>query len=374
MSAIYLHIPFCKRLCGYCDFFKSVKLQHLKPVVEAMERELVEQREFLSDKRVETIYFGGGTPSLLSAQQIKHFLDVVAANYSAEGLEEVTLEVNPDDLSMEYLEEVRRAGVNRLSIGVQSFDDEELLFMNRRHNAAQAEESVKMAQRAGFDNITIDLIFGVKGFGEDILRRSIAVALSLGVQHISAYHLTIEHGTAFARKVERGALSVVSDEVSQAEYDLLDRELSAAGFEHYEVSNYALSAYRSKHNSSYWHGVHYLGVGPAAHSFNGDVRRFAVESIEGYLDGGAGRYNEEVLTQVDRYNEYIMTSLRCSSGIDLNEIESKFSQELYKFAVEGVKCWLKDGKLRADEAKIYIPTKHFLISDMIIESLFYCKS
>ncbi len=233
MSAIYLHIPFCKRLCGYCDFFKSVKLHYLEPVLESMERELVEEKGFLGSddesQKIETIYFGGGTPSLISAEQVGRFLAIISENYSVESLREVTIEVNPDDLSLQYLTELRKVGVNRLSIGIQSFDDEELRFMNRRHSSQQAIEAVRLAQSVGFDNITIDLIFGLEGFGEKVLARSIEIALSLGVQHISAYHLTIEQGTPFARKVQSGAMRVVDDSVSQGEYDLLERELTAAG-------------------------------------------------------------------------------------------------------------------------------------------------
>ncbi len=373
MSAIYLHIPFCKRLCGYCDFFKSVKLQHLQPTLEAMEREIVEQKSFLNDTQIKTIYFGGGTPSLISATQVKRFLDIIAENYSVDFLQEVTIEVNPDDITPQYLSELRAAGVNRLSIGIQSFDDEELKFMNRRHSSAQAIEAVRLAQSFGFDNITIDLIFGVHGFGEELLRRSIAVALSLNVQHISAYHLTIESGTQFARNVERGAMQVVSDKVSQEEYDLLERELVRAGYEHYEVSNYALPNFRSKHNSSYWQGVEYLGVGAGAHSFNGHTRRYAVNSIEKYLDGGEGRYESEELTVADKYNEMMMTSLRCCEGVDLSKIKECFPDKFYLHILKNASSWLSEGKLIAKNEKIYIPTAYFLISDMIIESLFYSE-
>ncbi len=371
MSAIYLHIPFCKRLCGYCDFFKSVKLQQLDAVLDAMEREVVEERDFLGDHTIETIYFGGGTPSLVSAERIGRFMELIAKHYNLDELREVTLEANPDDITAQYLEALRAVGVNRLSIGIQSFDDDELRMMNRRHTAAQAIEAVHMAQRAGFDNITIDLIFGVPGYGLETLRRSVATALGLGVQHISAYHLTVESGTPFARQVERGALEVVDEAVSQSEYALIEEELTAHGFEHYEVSNYALPNFRSQHNSSYWHGVHYLGVGAAAHSFNGRERRFAVSSIEGYLAGGAERYECEKLCEVDCYNELVMTSLRCCEGIDLDALRSNFAQYLVGHALEAAKPWIAAGQLRSQDNRLYIPTEHFLISDLIIESLFY---
>lgn len=378
MSAIYLHIPFCKRLCGYCDFFKSVKLQHLDSVLESMEGELVEQKGFLGDEaesqKIETIYFGGGTPSLISPRQVKRFLDIISDNYSTHALSEVTIEVNPDDITLSYLTELREAGVNRLSIGIQSFDDNELKFMNRRHSSQQAIDSVRMAQSVGFDNITIDLIFGVEGFGEQILRHSIGVALSLRVQHISAYHLTIESGTQFARKVEQGAMKIVSDEVSQAEYALLERELTAAGYEHYEVSNYALPNFRSRHNSSYWRGVKYLGVGPGAHSYNGGERRMAVNSIEKYLLGGDERYESEKIYLIERFNELIMTSLRCCEGVDLLQLRAEFPAKFYTHIQKNALSWLKEGQLIENNGKIFIPTKYFLVSDLIIESLFYTEA
>ncbi|MFI3279395.1 MAG: radical SAM family heme chaperone HemW [Rikenellaceae bacterium] len=377
MSAIYLHIPFCKRLCGYCDFFKSVKLQYLDAVLESMERELVDEKGFLGDdaesQQIETIYFGGGTPSLISPSQVKRFLDIISDNYSTDALCEVTIEVNPDDISLSYLTELREAGVNRLSIGIQSFDDSELKFMNRRHSSQQAIDSVRMAQSVGFDNITIDLIFGVEGFGEDVLRHSIQVALSLKVQHISAYHLTIEGGTQFARKVEQGAMKVVSDEVSQAEYALLERELTTAGYEHYEVSNYALPNFRSRHNSSYWKGVKYLGIGPGAHAYNGSERRMAVDSIEKYLLGGDDRYEREKIYLIERFNELIMTSLRCCEGVDLLQLRAEFPAKFYDHIQKNGLIWLKEGRLIEGNGKIFIPTKYFLISDLIIESLFYTE-
>ncbi len=371
MSAIYFHIPFCRRLCGYCDFFKSVKLQQMGATLDAMEREVVEQRPFLSDHSIETIYFGGGTPSLVEPQRIARLIDLVHSHYNTDSLEELTLEVNPDDLTPDYLLAVREAGINRLSIGIQSFDDEELRMMNRRHSAQQARDAVLMAREAGFENITIDLIFGVDGFGEESLRRSVEVALSLNIEHISAYHLTIESGTPFAKKVAKGEMRSVSEGVSEVEYKLVETMLTAAGYDHYEVSNYAREGYRSRHNSSYWHGVQYLGIGPAAHSFNGDERRAVCSSIEQYLSDEACRYSCEQLTEVDHYNEAIMTSLRCREGIDLREISERFAPQYIDHLMRCAKVWIDQGRLLHEGSALRIPTSHFLLSDLIIESLFY---
>lgn len=243
--------------------------------------------------------------------------------------------------------------------------------MNRRHSGAQAVEAVRMAQGVGFDNITIDLIFGVAGFDADVLQHSIDVALGLGVQHISAYHLTIEGNTPFARRVSRGEFCAVDDQVSQAEYRLMEEALTGAGYDHYEVSNYAREGYRSRHNSSYWRGVQYLGVGAAAHSFNGVQRRYAVESIEGYLAGGESRYECEELGEEDRYNELVMTSLRCREGVDLVALREMFPSKYLDFALASAAPWLSSGQLVREGERMMIPTKHFLVSDSIIESLFW---
>ncbi len=370
MSAIYLHIPFCRKICGYCDFFRSLDHRKMPHVVAAMIAELCEERDFLCDKKIKTIYFGGGTPSLLSSEQVGDFLLRIGELYDTSQVEEITLEANPDDLNLEYLTALRGVGVNRLSIGIQSFDDEELKFMNRRHSASQAREAVRAARGVGFDNIAIDLIFGVDGFGRDILERSIDSAIELDVEHIAAYHLTIEPSTIFGRKLQRGELSQVDEEVSDSEYALLHEKLTRAGYEHYEISNYAKEAKRSKHNSSYWSGVEYLGIGPGAHSFNGASRRWAVDSIDSYLQGGEGRYECEVLSHLDRHNEMVMTSLRCAEGLDLGRFEELFGHDQRVAIEKRSRSWIDHKKLKIENGKLYIPPSNYMISDMIIESLF----
>lgn len=371
MSAIYFHIPFCKRLCGYCDFFKSVKLKALNETLQSMSRELESEHSFLHNRTIETIYFGGGTPSLAAPDKIKGLINQVRSLYDVSKLSEVTLEANPDDITREYLEALRAAGVNRLSIGIQSFCDEELKFMNRRHNSAQAIEAVRLAQEVGFDNITIDLIFGVDGFGIESLNHSIDVALSLDVQHISAYHLTIESGTAFGRKLSNGEISQVAEGVSEEEYLLVHNRLVEAGFEHYEISNFAKPNFRSRHNSSYWHGVEYLGIGAGAHSFNGDTRRITIESIEDYNNNSADIYEIEELTTTDHYNELVMTSLRCTEGIDLKYIKTNFHEKYTLYIMGAAQSSIEAKHLVIENDRMFIPTEHFLLSDTIIESLFF---
>ncbi|MFI3292272.1 MAG: radical SAM family heme chaperone HemW [Rikenellaceae bacterium] len=370
MPALYLHIPFCRRVCGYCDFFRSVDSSKMSQVVDGMMMELETEHDFLGDRTIDTIYFGGGTPSLLSAEQVRGFLLRIGDLYDISRVKEITLEANPDDLTTQYLEELRAAGINRLSIGIQSFDDTELKFMNRRHSSQQAIDAVRRAREAGFDNIAIDLIFGVSGFGAEVLQRSIDMALELDVEHIAAYHLTIEPNTLFGRRVERGELCEVSEDVTDAEYALLHERLTEAGYEHYEISNYAKVGRRSRHNSSYWRGMEYLGVGAGAHSFNGRVRRWAVDSIDRYLMGREERYESEVLTLDDRRNEMVMTSLRCVEGLDLTTFAEEFGEESLDNLQRGAQKWIEQGKLVECDGYIRILPQYFMVSDMIIESLF----
>ncbi|MFI3327693.1 MAG: radical SAM family heme chaperone HemW [Rikenellaceae bacterium] len=375
MSALYLHIPFCRRLCGYCDFFKSVKHDRMAELFAAMMVELESERVMLSSNKLRTIYFGGGTPSLMSADQVTQFMERIAALYDVSGVEEVTFEANPDDITPEYLRALRSVGINRLSLGVQSFDDATLRFMNRRHDAAQAVQAIQWAREAGFGNIAIDLIFGVSGFGGDVLKRSLEQAIALNVEHIAAYHLTIEPGTEFARRVSRGDFAPVAESVSEEEYELVRRMLSEeGGFDHYEISNYAKDGHRSLHNSSYWSGSEYLGIGAGAHSFfaKNNIRRWACDSIDEYLCGE--RYGSENLTLDDRRNEVIMTSLRRKEGINILNFGEVFGVEQQHKLLADAGCALECGDLLLESIDgvdwLRIPSERFLRSDMVIEQLF----
>lgn len=369
MAGIYLHIPFCKKMCGYCDFFKSVHTSRISEVVDAMLCEIESQRDFLHDKVIRTIYFGGGTPSLLTIQQVEKLLDKCHENFDTSQLSEITLEANPDDLNEEYLTNLFKIGVNRLSIGVQSFNKNILKFMNRRHTSQQAKEAVEMARRAGFDNITIDLIFGIGNYPTSTLEESIDEALKLDVEHISAYHLTIESGTEFARRLSRQEITLASEEQSEREYLLLHEKLTQAGYEHYEISSYALKGRRSQHNTSYWQSVEYLGVGAGAHSYNGEYRRICCPSIDKYLNGGDQRYEVEQLSLQEQYNEYVMTSLRWCEGADIKLIRERFGEKYASYINIGVKPWVESGEILRSGEKIKIDAKKYMLSDMIIESL-----
>lgn len=368
MAGLYFHIPFCKRVCAYCDFFKEVGIGRLPDLVAAMHRELDERRGYLGGEPVRTRYFGGGTPSLCPPAAIRELLDHAARLFDCSAIEETTLEANPDDLDLRYLDALREAGIDRLSIGVQSFDDGCLRLMNRRHDAAQAETAIRAAQQAGFSNLTVDLIFGVPGFGGDSLRRTLDRTLEAGVQHISAYHLTIEPGTAFGRRAERGTFAPVNDETSEAEFRLVHDTLCSAGFEHYEVSNFARPGFRARHNAAYWHGVKYLGIGPAAHSYDGHERHWGAASVARYLGGVPAE--SERLTDTDRFNEYLLTRLRTVEGIDLAEAERSFGQERVRRLRREAESWLQTATLRLSGTRMTLSPERFLLSDAVIRSLF----
>lgn len=370
MSGIYFHIPFCKRVCGYCDFYKTVRTELIPRVLERMEQELCERRDFLHDRRIRTLYFGGGTPSLCTPQQIGALVRRAGELFDCSAVGECTLEANPDDLTPAMLEALPAAGVDRLSIGIQSFDDALLRLMNRRHTAAQGEEAILRAQRAGFRNIAADLIFGVEGFGADTLSRTLDRLLSLGVQHLSAYHLTIESGTPFARRAELGKLHPVSERTSEREFLLVHDRLTAAGFEHYEVSNFALAGFRSRHNSSYWTGAEYLGIGPAAHSYDGERRRWSTDTAESYAAGGAFRFEEETLTATDRRNEYLMTRLRTSDGILLDRFAEEFGEPATGRLLRLAAPFLQSGVLTRTGGRLAMEPSKFLVSDHLIGTLF----
>jgi len=368
MAGLYFHIPFCKRICAYCDFYKSADLSRMDELLAAMAAELELRHDYLASEPIRTRYFGGGTPSLCSPTALRVLLDRAAELFDCSAIEETTLEANPDDLSLEYLVALREVGFDRLSIGVQSFDDDCLRLMNRRHTAAQALAAIRNAHLAGFENITADLIFGVPNFGGDSLRHSLDCMLDAGVQHISAYHLTIEPETTFGRRVARGTFAPVEETVSEEEFMLVHETLCAAGYEHYEVSNYALSGFRARHNTAYWHGEKYLGIGPAAHSFDGNERHWNIASVARYLAGESAEY--EQLSERDRFNEYIMTRLRTIEGIDLCEVAQLFGKTRADRLLGEVEIVGRDGALQRRGSRLHILPERFLVSDRVIADLF----
>lgn len=367
MSAIYFHIPFCKRICAYCDFPKTADLRRAADVTGAMHLELEESRGFLTDRDVRTLYFGGGTPSVLHPSQLQRLADTASGIYGFTHTDEMTVEVNPDDVDKNYVAALRTTDADRVSVGIQSFDDRVLRFMNRRHTADEAADAVKRLQDAGYENITIDLIFGVEGFGDEVLRRSLEEALSLGVTHVSAYHLTVEPSTRFGRMAARGELRCVDEEQSEREFLMIHNTLTAAGFEHYEVSNFALEGFRARHNSAYWHGVQYLGIGPGAHSFNGHSRRWCSQRPEEYA--AARHYESEELSERDRFNEKVMTALRCAEGLDTKEVAALFGRERAERLLAEAERISPLGVV-VEEGRIRILPERMLVSDAVIGRMF----
>lgn len=374
MASIYIHIPFCRHRCGYCDFYSVGSLERRGEVVEGIKQELEQQKGYFgdTDNTLQTIYFGGGTPSVCSPAELQSVVDKIAEIWDISAVSEITIEANPDDLTQEYIVELAGTHINRLSIGIQSFDDQDLLLMNRHHTGRQAAQAVARAQAAGFDNITVDLIYGIPQMSLSTWRDNIAKAIDLGVQHISAYHLSIEPGSAFARQIKSGKLSVVDEAVSEQQYEILHQMLTTAGFEHYEISNFARLSFRARHNSAYWSGDPYLGVGPSAHSFNGNERRWSHNSVKNYAWGvGDGTiYETETLSPADKINEYVMIALRKSEGISIAQFADRFGVSASKVLLTASQPLLANGLLALRDDQLTIPFDKFLISDSIVCQLF----
>ena len=331
MAGIYLHIPFCRQACYYCDFHFSTNMQLRKELVRAMGEEILLQRDYLRGEALETIYFGGGTPSLLDAADIEYLLLSISRIHKVRDGAEITLEANPDDLSPEKLSDLKALGVNRLSIGIQSFDDNILRYLHRAHDSHTAVLSVEHAQAAGFQNISLDLIYAIPGLTSAEWEKNILRATRLQPQHISAYTLTIEEKTPFGRWLAKGTLKPVDEALAAAQQEILTGLLGASGFRQYEISNFALPGFESRHNSSYWSGAKYLGIGPSAHSFDQVSRQYNVANNHLYVRALADRkvpFVAEQLKPSEQVNEYILTSLRTDAGCNLETLRREFHYDL----------------------------------------------
>lgn len=331
MAGIYIHIPFCKQACSYCDFHFSTRLSSKDKVLEALKKEIKTRANYLNTQKIESIYFGGGTPSLLNQRELSSIFSELENNFSFVNSPEITLEANPDDLTSEKLIELKSTPINRLSIGVQSFFDEDLRFMNRAHSSEQAISAVKEAQDIGFTNISIDLIFGSQTTTNEMWQQNLATFFDLNVPHLSAYSLTVEEKTTLAHDIEKGNVSPIDEDKNYEHYLLLQEAIHKNGFEQYELSNYCKNENYSKHNTSYWVGKKYLGIGPSAHSFNGVSRQWNISNNSIYsknIQQGISFFEKEDLTEVDRYHEYLITNLRTKWGIDINKITTSFSSNI----------------------------------------------
>lgn len=369
MAGIYLHIPFCRKRCHYCDFFKSTDLSQKARLLEGLRKELESRAFELASEEINTIYLGGGTPSVLLIDELKDLLQTIGQNYRVSPEAEITMEANPDDLSQAILTVLREIGFNRLSMGVQSFSESDLKLMNRRHGVMQAIQSVKWAKTAGFSNISIDLIYGLPNQTLEEWERNVRIAVELDVQHISAYNLTYHEGTVFYDRLKKGILKELPDELSLQQFELLISILKEAGFEHYEISNFCKPGLYSQHNSSYWKSKKYLGIGPSAHSFDLQTRRWNVSSVSGYLDGVENDkpYSEtEILTEQDRYNDYIITGLRTIWGISGEVIQTEFTTQYLAHFQKTRDKYLHSGHVLNASGKICLSPEGLFISDQIM--------
>jgi len=369
MAGIYIHIPFCKKLCFYCDFYHIITPENNSVFIDSLIKELVLRKDYLGIDPVTTIYLGGGTPSVFSVKDLEKILNEIHKHYNVEPGCETTIELNPDDVNPEYLSGLKMLGVNRLSLGVQSWRDSDLKMLNRRHNSAQAAAALKDSFNAGFENVTIDLIYGIPGMGLPEWESNLDFTFSFDIKHLSAYHLTIEKGTVFGKMKEKGLLNEIEEDDSAALFNILIQKSESAGFIHYEISNFSKPGFLSVHNSNYWKQVHYLGLGPSAHSFNGYSRQWNMSDLKGYikaLNAGKLYFESEELGTNARFNEYIMTSLRTMWGIDLDYIEKTFDKEGYDYVVNLSSKFKGYGLMKQDKKNLVLTNQGKMISDNII--------
>lgn len=374
MSGIYIHIPFCKKACFYCDFHFSVSFKIKEKIITAICQELIIRKDFFDPKEtISSIYFGGGTPSVLSIKEIDEILGAVYSHYNVEKNAEITFECNPDDLTQDYLRELKFVGINRLSIGVQSFNDEYLKWMNRSHDASQSKKSIEYGAEAGFNNITLDLIYGLPQLSNKEWSANLNEALSLPVNHLSAYSLTMEENTPYIKLVNQGKYKKPSDDISSSHYQILVQQTTDLGWEHYEVSSFCKPGNYSKHNSSYWSGNKYIGVGPSAHSYDGNSRYWNVSDNKSYLEciSTKKRYFEsEELTVSNRVNEYLLTGLRTKWGVDLELLSNKYDYNVMSLFEKDIKYWISLNWLEMKDSNMKLTNKGMLFADHISSTLF----
>ncbi|MGY5352611.1 radical SAM family heme chaperone HemW [Wenyingzhuangia sp. IMCC45533] len=373
MSGIYIHIPFCKKACHYCDFHFSTSLKAKNAFLQALKIELRLRANEFRNKIVETIYFGGGTPSILEVDEIDEILKVIFSHYQVNNNLEITLEANPDDLSDGKIVELSKTQINRLSIGVQSFADKELQMMNRAHTAAEVKQSLKTAVQY-FDDITIDLMYGIPGLTHQEWRGNIQEALSLGINHISSYALTVEEGTALYHFIKQKKYPDLDENLAATHFDILVATLTQAGYDHYEISNFGKPNYYSKHNTAYWLGKPYLGFGPSAHSFCGKTRSWNVANNASYVKSLTEKVlpsTQEILSKKDVYNEMLMTGLRTIWGVSLDIVVKEFGAGKQQELLEQIKPFINNGTLEIENHQLKTTQKGKFLADGIASELFW---
>ena len=376
MFSLYIHVPFCATRCVYCDFFSNTDTRYKEPYLRAIEKEMELRGEYIDDDTLETIYLGGGTPSRLSGNDLERIFNAISRRFSITEGAEITLEANPDDIRPDYLSALRDLPINRISMGIQSFQPEDLRLLNRRHDREQAIRAVELCQAHGFTNLSIDLIYGLPGQTPEAWEENLRQAIRLGTPHLSAYHLTYEEGTALYKRLQTGQVEPVDEEVSVTLFHILTERMAEAGFQHYEISNFARPGFHARHNSAYWIGKPYLGLGPSAHSYNRTSREWNVASLPLYLRGiesGQPATERETLDLSTRYNDFIITGLRTMWGISLDKLRTEFGEALLAYCQKQARPYIQRGLLRQENDRLALSQAGILLSDGIMSELMYIK-
>ena len=376
MAGIYIHIPFCKRRCIYCDFFSTTQSEKKAEYVHALARELEMRKDYVGEEEIETIYLGGGTPSQLSQEELEEIFAYIYKVYKVTPDAEITLEANPDDLTPEYVSMLRSLPINRISMGIQTFQEETLKLLHRRHTARQAIEAFRRCREAGFQNISIDLMYGLPGETLETWEQDLQQAIDLHPEHISAYHLIYEEGTTLWNLREQNKVEEAEEELSLTLFKTLIERLTKAGYQHYEISNFCLPGLHSRHNSSYWTGKKYLGCGPSAHSFDGTSRQWNVSSLEKYLEGIRSNQLDFELEELDlytRYNDFVITSIRTCWGMPLAQLRTTYGETLYNYCLRMAKPHIEQGVLEIKEDTLKLTPQGIFISDGIMSDLLWIE-
>ena len=374
MSGIYIHIPFCKSKCAYCNFFSLVSEKKINDYVNSLKREIVSRKDYLGGEKVKTIYFGGGTPSLLPTKYIDEILKILNNNFDLVSNPEITLEANPDTIDKEQLFELKSLGVNRISVGIQSFNDDDLKYLDRKHDSRHALQIIDDLKCVGFEKLTLDLIYGIPTLTEEKWNKNLDIFFSTGISHLSAYALTVEPKTILGQRIEKGDLQDVNEDETIRHYEILVDRTKENGFEHYEISNFAKPGCRSQHNSIYWNDEKYLGLGPSAHSYDGNSRQWNISNLTKYIQlinsESECCYEKEILSKEDKFNEYVMTSLRTSWGCDIEKISAKYGSPYSEHFLKNVKKYLESGEMLKDFNTYRLTDEGMLFADGIAAELF----
>lgn len=376
MAGIYIHIPFCKTRCIYCDFYSTTRSDLRQRYIHALCRELADRKDYLNGETIDTIYLGGGTPSQLMEEDFRQIFATIYQHYTVNDNPEITLEANPDDLNPSYVKMLSSLPFNRISMGIQTFDENTLRLLKRRHTAQTAVDAIKICRDGGFQNISIDLIYGLPGETVERWEKDLKTALSLNVEHISAYHLTYEKGTSIYSMLQKKQIKEVDEELSVRFFSLLIETLKKEGYEHYEISNFCKPGMYSRHNTSYWKGIPYLGCGPSAHSFDGFTREWNIASIKEYMEGvesGKRCYETEERDKATAYNEFIITTIRTMWGASLSRLKNEFGTELWEYCNQMAAPYLATHKLEIHEDSLRLTQEGIFISDSIMSDLLFIE-